>query len=204
MASLWGLDCSSPTCVHDTAVAYRLWLRVRPVDRSCFETTTDAEWARLYKRFSLSEGSPRIYRLGQLESAYAQMVVLGGRAEIGSQVVERHESLPPGCDARLIALLAVKPPRTALYFRCKVGAGDMITPEEAFQCIFHPGSTMAERRNAAERQLTAEELSYVTRRPDPVAMGMTRDLLIRCQHCRRPLPLSALNTLSLREVEKGE
>lgn len=206
MSALFGLDCPSPACVHATAIGYRLWFRVRPSERPA--ETTDEEWARMREHFVM-ERPPTTYRAHQLDAALAQMDLLGvDRPAVGGHVVERHHSLPPGFDARMLLLQKMAMPRTALYFRWRPENGDLLTPEKVFQCIFLPGSTAAERRMAPERRMSEDEFNWLTRHqdwlPGAPSISMTRTTIIRCQHCHKPLPLRALNTTALREVEKGE
>ena len=96
-------------------------------------------------------------------------------------------------------------PRIALYFRWQPEAGETLTPEKVFQCLFMPGSTMAERRYAAERRLSPDEFCTIVRRQDPsFARNARFGSTIKCHHCHQPLPLSAFTTMTLRPVEKGE
>ena len=119
--------------------------------------------------------------------------------------MRRHATLPEGFDARLLVMQETPLPRIALYFRWQPMAGDMLTPEKVFQCVFLPDASMAERTRAPERRLTEEEFLYVRRmRVDGEIPTVTRESLIACQHCHRPLPLRAFNTLTLRECFKGE
>ena len=206
MPELYGIDCLNPQCVHDRVGAYRLILKVRPL----LAALEPAARAEMQKRRAegrgefVGERNPTIYRESQLDAAYAQMDLLGGDPRLGAQMVTKHHSLPPGCDARLILLLKVPMPRIAMYFRWCPEVGEMLTPDKVFQCVFAPGSTQAERAAAAERQVTPEEFANITRKFDPNFGLVTRESLIRCQHCHEPLPLRAFNILTLRQVEKGE
>lgn len=202
MAELYGLDCTAPACVHDTAQGYRLHFKVRPLERP--EFIAAADWPQVKGHF-IQERPSVVFRAFQLDSAYAQIDLLGGKPTVGAQVIERHHSLPFGYDARLLFLQAIPLPRIAIYFRAEVKAGEQITPDKAFQCLFMPGASAAERRCAPERKLTEDEFSYVTRGPDPQFAGFrSLDSILRCQHCQTPMPISAFTTLTLREVEKGE
>ena len=207
MSALFGLDCPQPGCVHTTAIGYRLWLRVRPIERP--PDTTNEDWAKMREHFVM-ERTPTTYRSHQLDSAYAQMNLLGvDKPALGGYVVERHSSLPPGYDARMLLLQKMALPRTALYFRWQPLTDELLTPEKVFQCIFLPGSTASERRVAPERRMSEDEFNWLVRHQDrpasaPGGVTMTRTTIIKCQHCHKPLPLRALNMTALREVEKGE
>ena len=216
---LWGLDCPNPACVHDTMRGYRLFFRVKPIgappgvepavwQHHLDTLATSADWQRSGGSGQkpagfISERPPVVFRGDQLPSAYAQIEALGGRRILGAQIVEKHHSLPPGFDARLLCLLPTPLPRIALYFRWRPDLGERLLPDRVFQCLFPPNATAADRRTAPERQLTEEEFTTVVRRPTETG-PIAPQSLIKCQHCHQPIPLKAFTMHTLREVEKGD
>ena len=228
MGTLYGLDCTYPDCVHDTVRGYRMFFRLRVAartplfDEALFganhvrapESDKQALFERLRGSF-VNERPAVVFRPEQRAAMLEQVDLLGGDAEAArkgltgqrasAQLVRRHATLPEGFDARLLVMQETPLPRIALYFRWQPMAGDMLTPEKVFQCVFLPDASMAERTRAPERRLTEEEFLYVRRmRVDGEIPTVTRESLISCQHCHRPLPLRAFNTLTLRECFKGE
>lgn len=225
MHDLWGLDCLSPTCRHDTTEAYRLRRQLhrgticlfcgnggkRVSKINLITGKPDIEWY-VCERCTYewragwdTERNDQIFRTFQKEAALDMMGRLGvDTPEVGKpKVVEKHPSLPPGYDARLIWLTLEKMPKSALYFRRRMGAEPLDpTFDCVFQCDFAPGSTMSERRAAPQRALEPDQFKYLISRNDG---GMIHTYApIRCQHCGAEMPLKGFSTLGLREVDLGE
>ena len=122
--------------------------------------------------------------------------------------------------ARTMVLRHTNRRRVALYFRWNPAESpELATDGLAFQCDFVPGESIAERRGRAERHLTYDELMLIKqanhgtlpafdRPPEDlnfVAPKPDATSLIKCQHCKRELPLRAINFLTVRNgVEKGD
>jgi hypothetical protein len=165
-----------------------------------------SQWQAVF----VSERNDLVFRTDELISAQSQMRLLGADSEVRPntvRLIEDHYSVPPGYDARMILLREEPLPRTALYFRWDPRGGQKLSPDLVFQCKFGPEATAAERKAAPEAKLSPEQFEYLTRKNfheqavDGHVISFTG---ISCQHCLTPIPLRALNTLTLRRVEKGD
>lgn len=230
---LWGLDCTNENCVHDTVRAYRLQFFIRR-NKLCVQCQREGVtffpdlnpaaslkedgkgWlqcvpCRRQWRTTFSKERPDLtFRLHQYESAQAQIANMGVDGAITARskpyIIEDPRWLPFGHDARMLMFNEEPMRRSALYFRERPTAGDAIEWESVLQCRFAPGSTASQRRVAAEHLLPKETLSIILQRGigGSGGVGIESSTLIRCHHCREPLPLKALSTLTLREIEKGD
>lgn len=228
MGQLFGLDCSNPQCVHDSGRGYRLSLRVRRATECwhCFGHGTPVSperWVALGERETTYPGDAYecsrcsqvwrhtwqlergdlMFRAIDLPFAFGQMEKLGiVDPKLGVFVVENHPSLPIGFDARMAILREEPLPRTCLYFEWRPDAGEQLTPDKVFQCIFRPDMTAAERATAPRIGLDPTLFKQLMRVPK--AEGFVGESLIQCQHCGQRLPLRTFNTLTLRECAQGD
>lgn len=227
-SELLGIDCINPKCIHDTIKGYRLHIDVRrsPACQWCGHTgeklpaqesllgQMEDDWYRCalcrhsWRTCWTAERTDLFFRQFQKDSAYAQMNRLGVQEPgTGMFVVEGHPTLPIGTDARRLWFREESMPRTSLYFRYRPLAGEKLTPNNVFQCVWSPNATPDERRACRQvRFLTPEEFLEITyTNESAVALGITGMWSsLRCQHCYQPIPLRALSTLTLREVELGD
>lgn len=229
MGLLFGLDCAHPDCVHDTARGYRLVLRVRRNVECwhCFRQGTPMpleRWVALGQREMTFPGDvfecphcsqvwrncwqmerpDLVFGKNNLVFALGQMADLGVKEPmVGVSIVEKHPSLPVGFDARLLHLREEPLPRTCLYFDWRPAAGEQLTPEKVFQCLFTPYMTAAERATAPRMSLPPDLFTQLMQVPRE-GEGFIGVSLICCQHCARPLPLRTFNTLTLRECAQGD
>ena len=228
MAALFGLDCPNPECRHKTALSYRLRMLVRrgvtclicwhagakhPPVFNGGTNEYEHDWVRC-ERCSRNwqtkwenERNDLVFKPAFKESAFAQMALLGvEEPNIGQHLVEKHRTLPPGHDGRLVILTEEALPKTAVYFRWRPDLGEMLSPDKIFQCVFGVDATPAERRYAPEIRLTEDQCRALIRHNSAkeATFAVETFTTIRCQHCYKPLPAAALSTASLRETEKGE
>lgn len=178
-------------------------------------------WQRSFTR----ERKDMMFQRGELLVAQSQMRLLGCKQEVQpntAHLIEEHNTLPRGYDARMLILTEEPMPRIGVYFRCQVEAGQILTPDLVFQCDFAPGATAAERRSAPEVRLALEQMRQLTQycgalseekvfEDDGVTVAskeivpqLSSFTTILCQHCHRPMPLKSFSTYSLRACEKGD
>lgn len=225
MAILYGLACSNPACIHDSTPAYRMRMQLKRNDLclNCGERGTqhaefnaftmrhetgwrvcrrcNQKWAEGFQ----NERRDLIFRVNQRDSALSYMASLGVKEpKEGNHVIEApHPMIPVGFSARLIMFHAKKMPRTAIYFPMRPGQNEELTPDKAFQCVFAPGSTAAERRTAPQFPVPEEQLKASLNVAD--ASGLVQSYSdIKCQHCMQRIPLRDYNLTSLMEVELGD
>ena len=238
MADLWGIDCVGKNCFHDTSKGYRLrfkirrdimcplcrkeglklaevrdpWGHVHKGRRAC-ATCKDGRGNQVQWRNDwVTERRDLMFRTGELLVAQSQMKLLGCTKELEpnkAHLIEQHDSLPMGFDARMLILTEEPMPRCAVYFRWNPEAGQMLTPDCVFQCKFPPNATAAERRGAPEVKLSVDQFREITQ----LCLNSTGDLQtevvetytsLKCQHCGQPISARAFSTQSLREVSPGE
>lgn len=233
MSDLYGVDCSYTDCRHDSVTSYRLRLMVRrnklcmicaregqpQPERVNAKGMVQADWYRcpvccvgnrpVEWRIGWENEMPdRIFRPNQLESALSQMVTLGAKDDVQpdtGRVVTDHPTLPPGYEARLMILRKEPMPKTAIYFRWNPERGEMLTPDKVFQFNFTPDMPAEERcTKAMARNLTEEECRVIVQACGTDGRMRESFSVIRCQHCHRPLPLSAFSRQGLREVLRGD
>lgn len=238
MPELYAVDCVSRNCFHDSIRGYRLNFRVRR-GRSCLvckragqtlpdvkdpfgrvhtnrlqcTTCEDSQHRPLrWRRDWQQERRDMMFRNGELIVAQSQMSLLGCKRDIHPNtrhMIEEHDSLPFGFDARLLTLTEEPMPRCAVYFRWRPDAGQMLTPDLVFQCNFSEDASAEQRRTAPERRLSVEQFMEITQYCVKATGDLESEMVetytsILCQHCNRPLPAKAFSTQSLRAVEKGD
>lgn len=178
-------------------------------------------WQKSFTR----ERKDMMFQRTELLVAQSQMRMLGCKQEVApntAHLIEDHQTLPRGYDARMLILTEEPMPRVGIYFRCQVQAGQVLTPDLVFQCDFAPGATAAERRTAPERTLSFSQMRELTQQcvglseektfeddgttvaHKEIVEQMASFTSIRCQHCHRPMPLKSFSTYSLRACEKGD
>lgn len=229
MPDLYGLDCLSPGCVHRTVTGYRVRKKILrnaicmrcgnggvllPPKTDPISNETQADWHVCRRCNSdswragvlIPEEVDRFFRGHQRDSAFAHMNLLGvGHPDVNKIFIVEpgsNETVPPWATYRWMLCTTEALPRTALYFRWRPDKGEMLTPDKIFQCVFRPGDSAAERRNAAEIRFPEEQLKVLFRNSD--RGHITSMTALRCQHCGTQLPARALNLAGIRDVEKGE
>lgn len=161
-----------------------------------------------WRRQLQQERNDMVFKAHQLQSAYAQMSLLGcDDPKVGVSTVERHPSIPPGFDTRILILKEEPLGRIAVYMRWKPETGEKLTNEMCFQGMFGPGMSADERKNALARKLLPDEFDTIYRgvhRDAPQGFEPITTMTLRCQHCMLPIQLRNINMLSLRSCDWGD
>lgn len=228
MSMVYALDCSSPLCKHDHRNGFRLHAKIKrnkdcktcgrggtimkaynPITHQDEETYVctrcHEEWVTDWE----TERHDLVFRENELESCKSQAYAMGwenpveGQACVIEQKGDRRRAIPFGYDERFIGIVIEALPRSAIYFRWQPLKGEILQPENIFQCVFKPDDTAHDRAVAHEFQLTESQLNTLFRRYDARLPG-SLVTTIQCQHCGKALDVKAFNTLHLREVEKGD
>lgn len=228
MASFFGLDCSNTDCKHDQRSGYRLHSKIKR-NKDCTGCGRGGTAVKLYNPVSGEEETvykcnrcsqewvtdweterrDLVFRENELQSCLSQAYTLGWENPVAGHACEieqrgdRRHAIPFGYDTRFVGIVIEALPRTAVYFRWEPTAGQILTPDLIFQCVFRSDDNAHTRATAVEFQLTEAQLNTLFRR---YAADLPGSLItsIPCQHCGKPLDLKAFNTLTLREVEKGD
>ena len=232
MPELFGIDCTAKNCFHDTSRGYRLRFNIRrdifcPMCRKEGLKLADirdpmgnvhkgrracASCRKQWRNDWVSERRDLMVRNHELLVAQSQMKLLGCKKELlpnTAHLIEEHDSLPMGFDARMLILTEEPMPRCAVYFRWNPEAGQMLTPDLIFQANFPPNATAAERRCSPEVRLTEEQcreiVQYCTKSTGNLETEMVETYTsIACQHCRKPLPAKTFSLQTLRSVDFGD
>lgn len=229
---IYGLDC--PHCTHDTVTSFRLRMQLcrnnlctwcgsagTPIEMvNLWTDQIERNWydcPRCHDQWQATWAKERndlVFRASQLDSALAQMYALGwdnpepGKVHAVDAKDDTRHTIPHGYAARLMELREQAMPRTALYFRWNPMAerpeDRILTPEKIFQCVFHPDDSQAQRRVATEMPVSKEDCELIIQADPKDRSFRGFDSSIKCHHCGKALPLRALSTTALREVEKGD